>query len=539
MIIRNARMSLLALTIFFLATAYALSQSDDASLSTDTTVTSDSSTTSDTLATSDTLLEPPSPNANNYDILGYNIGCVIAKNLTPSRVGAYVIDVDSQVVALAHNSDSNFPPGETQNLITTAAALDRLGSRFRFRTTLKASGVTRGDELLGDLVVSGGGDPTFESRYCSGSEDKMAIFKEWYGELERFGIRKISGRVVGDGAIFDDERVLTSWPLESRGEERVAEVSGLCFNDNVVDIFFKAGRALRKKTDYVTLPNTEYVRISNEIISLDAKVKPEVGFDRQEGSDVILAHGRIPRKTEFHARATIDNPSRYCATVFREALLGMKFNVKGTACDIRDITSTSDTLSTATWPVAMHLSPPLGEIVRVTNTFGRGLYADCLIKMLGVKFGEGGSFSEGCNVISDFLREIELGSSGALLVDGSGVSSQDSVSPGLMAALLAKMSKHKEAKPFIASIPNPGVEGLMSGRFADLCAKSPEVAGRIRAVSGDTMGTYSLVGYAETEEGVRFAFAFMINDPGIGPEKAEGILEEMATLVARAPIRKY
>src|SRR5512140_362487 len=58
------------------------------------------------------------------------------------------------------NADADLVLASTTKLFTTAAALDRLGPDYEFRTTLLQDGELRPDgTLAGHLVVHGGGDP--------------------------------------------------------------------------------------------------------------------------------------------------------------------------------------------------------------------------------------------------------------------------------------------------------------------------------------------------------------------------------------------
>ncbi|MEP6758592.1 MAG: D-alanyl-D-alanine carboxypeptidase [Actinomycetota bacterium] len=80
-----------------------------------------------------------------------------------------------------------------EKLLTSMAALDLLGTRFRFRTRAETAADVRHGVVRGDLWLVGGGDPTLTTIDL----DALA------GNLADAGVRRIMGRVVGDTAAFD------------------------------------------------------------------------------------------------------------------------------------------------------------------------------------------------------------------------------------------------------------------------------------------------------------------------------------------------
>ncbi|MEO0002545.1 MAG: D-alanyl-D-alanine carboxypeptidase/D-alanyl-D-alanine-endopeptidase, partial [Pseudomonadota bacterium] len=59
---------------------------------------------------------------------------------------------------LAWRADAPVNPASTLKLVTTYAALDRLGPDFRWQTRVYSDGTVRDGTLHGDLYLQGGGD---------------------------------------------------------------------------------------------------------------------------------------------------------------------------------------------------------------------------------------------------------------------------------------------------------------------------------------------------------------------------------------------
>lgn len=91
-------------------------------------------------------------------------------------------------------------------LFTTSTALARLGPSHRFRTRVLASGkVGRDGVLRGNLYLEGGGDPAlgtagFLNRYLGGAGSSINRLST---AVKRQGIRRVTGRLIGDDSFFD------------------------------------------------------------------------------------------------------------------------------------------------------------------------------------------------------------------------------------------------------------------------------------------------------------------------------------------------
>ena len=86
---------------------------------------------------------------------------------------------------LAWRADIPVNPASTLKLVTTYAALDRLGPDFRWQTRVYSDGPVRDGTLLGDLYLQGGGDP------------KLVSERLWLllRQVQGLGIRRITGDI--------------------------------------------------------------------------------------------------------------------------------------------------------------------------------------------------------------------------------------------------------------------------------------------------------------------------------------------------------
>ncbi len=125
--------------------------------------------------------------------------------------GVYVRSLTDSVVVYERNSDKLLIPASNQKLLTTATALHFLTGQFRYQTPLLFLGKRSGGTITGDLVLVGSGDPTFGSR--DKDPDSLDPLEIWAEQLYEMGIRKISGRIIGDDDVFDDELFGDGWDV--------------------------------------------------------------------------------------------------------------------------------------------------------------------------------------------------------------------------------------------------------------------------------------------------------------------------------------
>ena len=121
--------------------------------------------------------------------------------LTPASSGAIAIDLASGGVVFERNADTPLAPASNEKLPVTFAALRTLGPAYRFPTEVLGRGRQVGRTWVGDLYLKGFGDPTLTSARLAGV---AAI-------LRRQGIRRVSGRVIGDETWFDRRRTAPGW----------------------------------------------------------------------------------------------------------------------------------------------------------------------------------------------------------------------------------------------------------------------------------------------------------------------------------------
>jgi D-alanyl-D-alanine carboxypeptidase/D-alanyl-D-alanine-endopeptidase (penicillin-binding protein 4) len=95
-----------------------------------------------------------------------------------------------------------FRPASNEKITVAVTALDRLGPQFRIPTEVLSKGVLDASGILhGSLFLKGYGDPWL----------RTPRLERLVAQLRAAGIRKVTGRILGDESYFDRVRVGPGW----------------------------------------------------------------------------------------------------------------------------------------------------------------------------------------------------------------------------------------------------------------------------------------------------------------------------------------
>ncbi|HYH79527.1 MAG TPA: D-alanyl-D-alanine carboxypeptidase/D-alanyl-D-alanine-endopeptidase, partial [Longimicrobium sp.] len=177
-------------------------------------------------------------------------------------------------VLYQRNEGKMFVPASNMKLVTAAAALETLGPGFVYRTPVVATGTIRNGELRGDLMVIGGGDPTIAADFHRG--DARAVFNAWADSLRARGVRRITGRIVGNDDVFDDVALGRGWAWDDLADYYSAEIGGLQYNLGVVGITAAAGSKVGAQPRLRMDPQTAYVRVTNAATTIAAGTEEQL-----------------------------------------------------------------------------------------------------------------------------------------------------------------------------------------------------------------------------------------------------------------------
>lgn len=427
-----------------------------------------------------------------------------------TTLAVHVTDLQRGVTYVEINPDRAMVPASNMKLFTTAAALNILGPERVFTTTVEHQGSVERGVLTGDLTIRGGGDPSLGSRFRQNPNAILGVLEDWATQLRNQGIRRIQGNIIGDGGRYQYQPHATGWePLEF-GEWYSAEVAALNYNENVVDVIWKAGRRPGDPARFEIRPATDHVTFASSVRTGGARNQQAlIRYIRYADSNALRARGVIPQGTEKYDFAAVHDPARYTAKLFEEVLTRRGITVDGLAVSRhRPLSADNDT--TAPITLITHDSPPLFELVNVINRRSQNLYAEVILRETALASGQPASFDGGSRAVTNWLLRNNLHRTGFLMIDGSGLSPLNRVTTRQMVMLLRHMASSPYNAQFRESLPVAGGEGTLRTRFEgeDLA----DFRAAMRAKTGFVDNAHALSGYVTNRRGTEYVFSIIVND---------------------------
>lgn len=414
-------------------------------------------------------------------------------------LAAHFVEVGTGREVLTLNAEKSVVPASCMKAVTTAASLSALGAEHRFRTDVVASGTVRGAALAGDLVIRGGGDPTFGSDRVPGSLSMDSVLDRITSALLEVGIREVTGDVIGDDSFLPWDPVPDGWEWEDIGNYYGAGTSGLCFHDNLFLLRFRPGNPGQPAPINDTIPSIPGGSWTNEVLTGPPGSGDNASIFGAPGSPVRLVRGTVPAGDTFTIRGALPYPALACADMVAQRLRAAGIVVAGTPRCTRAVTPEGGRV------LVKFDSPPLGDIITTINKQSFNLYAEMMLMHTSAKLGDG-SRASGLRATHEWLRRMDVPLGGWRIRDGSGLSRGNNVTAAGMASFAAAVTRTPVFDAWSRSLPVLGVDGDLAGRETT----SP-LRGRVRAKTGLISGARGLVGILERRDGSLVAFALFAN----------------------------
>jgi D-alanyl-D-alanine carboxypeptidase/D-alanyl-D-alanine-endopeptidase (penicillin-binding protein 4) len=424
-------------------------------------------------------------------------------NFSNANWGVMVKSLRTGEILYKKNVDKLFTPASNQKLFTTAAALLLLNEKFYYETRLYLNGEIRNGKIAGDLIISGYGDPTISSKFIEGGAVKL--FEKWADSLKARGVNDILGDIIGDDSAFDNEPLGKGWETDNEKYFFSAESGALCINDNCVRFTIRPS-GVGEPAGITISPETGYVRIEDRVVTVPQNEEEGISFTRLHGTNNIIFSGRIRKNTKLISDyVSITDPTKYFLTVFREVLesRGIKFNG-----EIKSIKECKTKFDQDDWVLLYdHRSIYLKDIVKETNKNSNNYFAEQLIKTIGYKCNNLGSVENGLKACRDIFNDMGVNLDNMNMVDGSGLSRMNMVTPRHIINLLSYMHKSEAHDPFYNSLSIAGIDGSLSSRMRRTSAEN-----NVHAKPGYNTGVSALSGYVRTRDGEPLAFSMIVNN---------------------------
>lgn len=374
----------------------------------------------------------------------------------PAAEGAYVVDLGDGHVVYDDRSTEKRLSASVTKLYTTSTALIELEPRARVATRILGSGRRDGGTWSGDLYLRGLGDFTFgTAAFARDAYGTHASVEDLVRDLDRRGIRRVTGDVLGDASYYSDnggtlfDLVLCGDPLFGPGCP-----------------YGPAGDLERP------IPNGP---------------RTPIGFNRGLKSDT----GPAPQK----------RPAKFAARALIRELRDAGIRVDGNPGSART--------PEAARRLADEPSPSIAKLVSLVNKPSDNYAADSILRLIGAKVADDGSGPDGAGVVRRTIqREFGIAPD---IESGSGETVEDRTSPREVVTLLSGMAQRPEGRVFANSLSQAGRDGTLR-RFKGTVAEGRcQLKDGTRVTDVATETTLNISGYCTSLSGRRLAFAVMMN----------------------------
>ncbi len=402
----------------------------------------------------------------------------------------HVVKAATGQTAYEHDARELMIPASNMKLVTTAAALHYLGPNFEYKTRVGLCGET--------LVVIGSGDPLLGDPVIDAKYGRQTgwIFNDIAAALKRKGLTAIDDIVV-DTSVFDDQRVHPNWPLDQLNRWYAAEVSGLNYNNNCVNIVAKntAGNIA-----VIIEPQTSFIEIINNIIPV-SKGGSAIGAYRNRHPNKLILKGKCQTQATITDLA-IERPAAFFGFLLAENLARAGIKPQG-----RIIEKTVSDRSG--FKLLAEYTTPISDCLVRANKRSLGLAAEALLKTIATQRTPertNGSWKRGQELATEYLSDIGIDKSQFFIDDGSGLSRINELTAHAITKLLLNLYKSRRWQLYKDSLAVGGVDGTIAKFFYQSKYK-----GRILGKTGYIDGVRALSGLCITKKG-DFLFSILANN---------------------------
>lgn len=421
------------------------------------------------------------------------------RSLSGAQIGVVIMDCDSGGVLAQSGEHLLLNPASNAKLYTAAAALAILHGSHRYQTTL--SGTIKSGAANG-LVLRGHGDPSLRSR------DLWAMAQE----LKAHGAKRIDGDIIVDQRFFDEQT--TPPAFEQQPNEWAAfraPVSAVAVNENTITLTIRPTTA--GSNAIATFDPPGFVDVEGTVKTSESGADT-VGLDLAKGgeggrrlsaklSGAVAVDSHLVRYTR-----RVDDPQLLAGHALRAILEESGLKVTGEV-KLGATKEGKDAKEPKGGVLARHESEPLSTLLYALGKNSDNFYAEMIFKSLAAEVKPRPAKSqEAAEIVTKWIEKNDLGDTGFVVKNGSGLFDANRTTAHSMAKLLRfawqDAGIHNE---FVSQLSIGGVDGTLHKRFRDVRSHRS-----VRAKTGTLDDAIALSGYVLGPPGKgTIAFSILFN----------------------------
>lgn len=398
------------------------------------------------------------------------------ENLKPATVSLAVYNLSTQQNITNFQTEKLLYQASLQKLISTSAALKILGADFRYKTKVNLKGALTNQTFKGVIEIEASGDPSLNEKFI----DFVYTF------LKEKNINKLEGYIIVNQQSFclDAEK---SWLIEDVANYYGSPAFGFNFIENTYRLTFAQRDEGKTPKILATYPKMEHLKFDNQLVSKGKRDKAYIlGMPFSKERKIV---GSIPPGAgTFTIKGAIDNP----AQLFKNML------IKKLQKEKIDFVFNDNISSENIFASKEYISQELQKIITITNQNSNNLYAEALLKTIGLEKYGYGSTANGLKAIEALYSSQKLS-----FYDGSGLSRKNLMSSNFLMMLLKNNENNINFKN---SLGVSGISGTMK------YFSSEKTKGKLIGKSGSADGVLNYAGYFKNSKNEQIAFVFLVNN---------------------------
>jgi len=420
------------------------------------------------------------------------INNIIAKSGLPkSDMSIYIKSAGKNGKELASlNANTVRSPASVIKVLTTYAAVLKLGFDYRWPTEVYTNGSIKNGVLNGDLIVKGYGDPTLSTK----------DLKSMVANIKAKGIRKVTGNIVIDRSYFSVGTKNNSGFDKHTYSPYNAMPDAMMFNERISTICVTPNKnAVTKK-----VPDGSYV-IKNNLQRVNKPCKgryswPAFKIDNSAVKPQVVLQGKISNKCgKRNICKVITKPYHSFYYALKDELKKSGVSVRGNM-RLNKVPKKAKKLFT-------HYSRSLEKIVSRTAKKSNNLYARHLLLFLGAKmYGAPATLSKGQQAVAYILKSRGALHKSKLIIDnGCGLSRTSRLTAKGLAYVYDHAYKRYGSR-WMKTLSIAGVDGTIRRRFRGTVVKN-----RAWMKTGTLNRVKNIGGYVKTRKGKLYTVVILVN----------------------------
>jgi len=455
------------------------------------------------------LVVSPDAYAKGPQPLAHTIADLVLRAGLGDGIGIHVVRLQDAEELYRNRAERPRNPASNQKLLTSAAALWRLGPRFQADTRVEAE-IEAGH--VRTMIIRPRGDPSL-------GYPALVTFAE---ASRMRGVETVDRIVIEDG-YFDDQILPPAFeqqPKEAASFRAAISAFAVDRNSYVVDIGpgNAAGAPAR-----VRVLSDRYVTIDNRTVTTEGG-PPTPRIDHaltDDGHLAVRVEGNIPRQVRtLSYRRRVPDPRAYSASLlvqaFRRAGIGGELAFEyGSAPEALPL-------------IGSMPSPPLSTLLTGVGKWSDNFTAEMLLKILGAEAYRPGTSASGVIVVREELEAHGIDTTGLVMINGSGLFDGNQVAPRHITQTLVAVYRDPAIRAeYVAHLAVGGDDGTLQTRLEDL--PRPRM---VRAKTGTLRDVIALSGYVLGIPERSVAFSFLANGVAGKQREARDLADDIVRALA-------